>query len=716
MRIVRCLVACLVFSATLIAQTPSAQSTDQQATPKPQVPEKPGKKVAPPPVKKQPGATAKTPPKAMDLKGMDPALLDKSANPCTDFYQYSCGGWLKQNPVPSDQSSYGRDTELAERNRLILRDILEKAAENKPDRSAAEQKIGDFYSSCMDEAAIERHGLASLKPELDRISSLKSKADLADELAHLHLINANAFFNYGSDQDFKDATTVIAEADQGGLGLPERDYYTRTDAKSVATRKQYVQHVTNMFKLLGDSPTAAAANAQKVMDIETALAKGSLTVVQRRDPASIYHKLPVSDLTAMTPVFAWDRYLRATGTPDVQSLNVAVPDFFKALQTVLQQQDLESIKTYLRWHLAHQSAPMLPTAFVNENFDFYGKKLNGQKELRARWKRCVQATDGNLGEALGQIYVERTFGAEGKARTLAMVKDIESAMEKDIQQLTWMTDPTRQKAIEKLHAVANKIGYPDKWRDYSSYQVVRGDALGNLMRGAEFESHRQIAKIGKPVDKGEWGMTPPTVNAYYNPQMNDINFPAGILQPPFYDQKMDDAVNYGDAGGVIGHELTHGFDDEGRQFDAKGNLNDWWTPQDTKEFEERTACVVREYDNFIAVDDVHVQGKLTLGENVGDIGGLKLAFMALMSRMGNAGEQSKAADGFTNEQRFFISYGQGWCENDTPESLRVLAQTNPHAPTKFRVNGVVQNLPEFQKAFSCKTGTPLAPAKRCEVW
>ena len=450
--------------------------------------------------------------------------------------------------------------------------------------------------------------------------------------------------------------------------------------------------------------------------METALAKASLTVVQRRDPASIYHKLPLSDLTGMDPAFDWDRYLRATGTPVIQSLNVAVPDFFKGLETVLKQQDLASIKTYLRWHLVSALAPMLPRAFVLENFDFYGKKLSGQKELRARWKRCVQSTDHNLGEALGQIYVERTFGAEGKARTLAMVKDIESAMEQDIKQLSWMSDATKKRALEKLHAVANKIGYPDKWRDYSTYNVVPGDALGNWIRGSEFESRRQIAKIGKPVDRGEWGMTPPTVNAYYNPQMNDINFPAGILQPPFYDQKMDDAINYGDAAAVIGHELTHGFDDQGRQFDAKGNLDEWWTPQDAKEFEERTACVVHEYDNFIAVDDVHVQGKLTLGENVADIGGLKLAFMALMQREQESHEQLQPADGFSPDQRFFISYGQGWCENDTPESLRLLAQTNPHAPTKYRVNGVVQNLPEFQKAFSCKAGTPLAPEKKCEVW
>jgi putative endopeptidase len=693
-----------------------AQAPNQQATPKPKVPEPPGKKSIPPMTPEKTAVTTTPTEAPKSLKGMDPSLMDKTVDPCVDFYQYSCGSWAKQNPVPSDQSSYGRDTELAERNRLILKDILETAAVERPGRSANEQKIGDYYASCMDEAAINRKGAAVLKPELDRIDALQSKADLADLLAHLHLINVNALFNYGSDQDFKDATSVIAEADQGGLGLPERDYYTRTDPKSEETRKDYTQHVTNMFKLLGDSPDAAAAGAQKILEIETALAKASLTVVQRRDPASLYHKLPVTELAAMNPTFAWNRYLRTTDTPRVQSLNVAVPDFFKGLETVLQQQELPAIKTYLRWHLVHSLAPMLPTTFVNENFDFYGKRLSGQKELRARWKRCVQSTDANLGEALGQIYVERTFGAEGKARTLRMVKDIEAAMERDLRQISWMSDTTRQRALEKLHAVANKIGYPDKWRDYSRFEVVRGDALGNFMRGAEFESHRQIAKIGKPVDRGEWGMTPPTVNAYYNPQMNDINFPAGILQPPFYDNNMDDAVNYGDAGGIIGHELTHGFDDEGSQFDAKGNLDNWWTEADRKEFDQRTSCVADEYDKFVAVGDVHVNGKLTLGENVADLGGLKLAFMALMDRMQEGNGQVKPVDGFTPEQRFFISYGQGWCENYTDEALRLLAQTNPHAPTKYRVNGVVVNLPEFQKAFNCKAGQVMVPAKRCAVW
>ena len=702
----RVLVFLLLCYAAVFAQDQSQQ------TPPPKVPASPGQPpVQVPPKKPESGQT--TPAELKPLRGLDPALMDKSADPCVDFYQYSCGGWVKQNPVPADRAFYGRDAELQDRNELILREILEKAASASSGRSAVEQKIGDYYSSCMDESAVEKTGTAPLKPEMDRIDALTSKAELADELAHLHLIGVDAFFSYGSDQDFKDATSVIAEADQGGLGLPERDYYTRTDGKSDETRRQYVQHVTNMLRLIGEDEQAASTDAQKIMALETALAKASMTVVERRDPEKLYHKLPVTDLDKLAPTFAWNRYLKATDTPAVQNLNVTTPDFFKGLETVLQRQDLTTIKTYLKWHLVHAMAPMLPATFVNENFDFYSKKLQGQKEIRARWKRCVASTDHELGEALGQKYVERTFGPENKERTVRMVRDIEAAMQADINQLSWMSPQTKQKALEKLHAVANKIGYPDKWRDYSKYEVKRGDALGNLMRGNEFESHRQIAKIGKPVDRGEWGMSPPTVNAYYNPQMNDINFPAGILQPPYYDPKADDAVNYGDAGGVIGHELTHGFDDEGSQFDAKGNLANWWTESDNKEFKQRTQCVADEYDKFIAVDDVHVNGKLTLGENVADIGGLKLAMMAYLAHETGTAEQP--ADGLTSAQRFYVSYGQGWCENDTPEALRLLAQTNPHAPTKYRVNGVVINLPDFQKTFSCKAASPMAPEKRCEV-
>jgi endothelin-converting enzyme/putative endopeptidase len=507
---------------------------------------------------------------------------------------------------------------------------------------------------------------------------------------------------------------VIAEVDQGGLGLPERDFYTRTDPKSVETRKAYLQHVTNMFKLLGDSDATAAANAQTVMTIETALANASRTVVERRDPASVYHKMQLTELEALTPSFDWKRFMATAHTPPVTTLNVTEPGFFKGLETVLQKQDLAALKTYLRWQLVHAAAPMLNRAVVKENFDFFGTRLRGQKELGARWKRCVRLTDQNLGEALGRAFVDRTFGAEGKARTLQMVKDIEGAMETDLTQITWMSDATKQRAREKLHALANKIGYPDKWRDYSAYEVKRGDALGNYFRGAEFEFARQINKIGKPVDHGEWGMTPPTVDAYYSSQMNDINFPAGILQPPFFDKAMDDAVNYGDAGGIVGHELTHGFDDEGRQFDAKGNLTDWWTAADNKEFDQRAACLVKEYDSFVAVGDVHVNGKLTLGENVADNGGLRMAYAAYMESLKD--KERKEVDGFTPEQRLFLGYAISRCENVTDEMSRQLVVVDPHSPGKFRLIGPIVNMPEFQQAFSCKTGQPMAPENRCKVW
>src|SRR5215470_14796688 len=592
----------LLFVATLVTCTAFAQT-------------------APPP-------SAPSENRVLQLKGLDPNLMDKSVDPCVDFYQYACGGWLKQNPVPADQSSYGRDTELAERNRLILRDILEKASTNDPKRSAVNQKIGDYYSSCMDENAIERKGIAALKPELDQIAAIKDKADLAPAIAHLHLVNVDALFSYGSDQDFKDANSVIAEADQGGLGLPERDYYTRTGTKDEEIRKQYIQHVTNMLKLLGEPQSQAAADAQTVMQIETALASGSLTVVDRREPSNLYRKMPVKDLEGMAPLFTWSTYMRSVGTPPVDSLNVAVPQFFKSLNTVLEQRSLDEIKTYLRWQIVHTLAPMLPTAFVNENFNFYSRTLQGAKELQPRWKRCVRSTDRMLGEALGQAYVDRTFGVEGKTRTLTMVRDIEKAMQSDLEQLDWMTPQTRQRALEKLHTVVNKIGYPDKWRDYTKYKVVRGDALGNFIRGAEFESHRQLDKIGKPVDRTEWGMTPPTVNAYYNPQMNDINFPAGVLQPPLYDPKLDDAPNYGNTGSTIGHELTHGFDDEGRQFDAQGNLKDWWTKDDAKGFEDRINCLRDQFATYIVVDDIHINSKLTSGEDVADLGGTLIAYIA----------------------------------------------------------------------------------------
>jgi endothelin-converting enzyme/putative endopeptidase len=620
---------------------------------------------------------------------------------------------MKSNPIPADQSRWGTFEELAERNREILHQILEDAARPAANRDAVTQKIGDYYAACMDEKAIDAKGIAPLQPELDRIRNLKDKSELAEEIAHLHRNGVAALFEFSSGQDFKDSDSVIAQADQGGLGLPDRDYYLKTDAKSVELRQKYVAHVERIFELAGEKPDKAAADAATVMRIETDLAKGSLDLVSRRDPEKVYHKLTRPELQALDPDFRWDRYLTGSGAPAFQSVNVASPDYFKAVNAAIARASLEDWKTYLTWHLVHSEIPFLPTRFVDENFGFYGQTLTGAKELRPRWKRCVDYTDNQLGEALGRKFVERTFGAEGKQRTLNMVDALEKALGQDLQAVSWMTPATRQKALDKLKAITNKIGYPEKWRDYSSVAIRRDDAIGNGFRADQFEFQRQLNKIGKPVDRLEWGMTPPTVNAYYDPEMNNINFPAGILQPPFYDNKMDDGVNFGGIGMVIGHELTHGFDDEGRQFDAHGNLRDWWTPADAKEFESRTACVVKEYSSFSVAPGANVNGELTLGENTADNGGLRLALMALVNTIGADG---KSIDGFTPEQRLFLSFGQIWCENAREEADRLQVQTNPHSPPRFRVNGVVENMPEFQKAFSCHAGQPMVSANACRVW
>ena len=635
-------------------------------------------------------------------------------DPCTNFYAFACGNWMAKNPIPPDQASWGRFNDLHERNQAILRTILEKYSADDPKRSPVEQKIGDYYSSCMDESAINSKGLAPLQPELERIAGLKSKAELAAEVARLHSMGVDSLFGFSSTQDAKDATQVIGEADQGGLGLPDRDYYLKTDAKTQETRQKYQQHVQKMLELLGEPAGNAAADTKTIMDIEAELAKVSMDRVSRRDPIKVYHKMSRQEFVSLNPVFSWDEYLSAVSAPAISSLNVTVPDFFKGMNGLLESVPLENWKTYLRWHLVHSAAPLLPTAFVDENFNFFGRTLTGAEQIRPRWKRCVSYTDRDLGEALGQPYVDLTFGAEGKERTLTMVRALEKALGDDITHLPWMTDATKKRALEKLHFIANKIGYPDHWRDYSKVQIERGDALGNMLRSADFEFHRQLNKIGKPVDRGEWQMSPPTVNAYYYAPLNDINFPAGILQPPFYDNKMDDAVNYGAIGMVIGHELTHGFDDQGRKYDAHGNLNDWWTPEDAKEFEKRADCVANEYSGFTSVDDVKLNGRLTLGENTADNGGLRIARMALLSQI--AGKKTEKIDDFTPEQRFFLGYAQIWCENQRPENLRIRAMLDPHSPGKWRVNGVLVNMPEFQKVFGCKSGSAMVHENACRVW
>jgi endothelin-converting enzyme/putative endopeptidase len=643
---------------------------------------------------------------------LDVTAMDASVDPCVDFFAYSCGGWIKRNPIPPDQSSWDTYSKMEDENRVRLRAILEAASAPDAGRNAVTQKIGDYYASCTDETAIEVKGAQPLQPALERIEKISTKAEIADVSASM--IDDGVLFEFGSIQDYRDANQVIAAADQGGLGLPDRDYYTNDDAKSVELRKAYLAHVERMFELLGDKPEAAAAEAQTVMRIETALAKGSMTRVERRDPKALDHKMTSAELEKIAPEFGWQVYFTKVGIPVLASLNVAAPGFFKALSEELGKENLADWKTYLRWHLVRSDAPHLSSAFVNENFAFYGKTLRGQQELQPRWKRCTEAVDGYLGEALGQAYVEKYFPPEAKQEALKMVKEIQAAMEQDINSLSWMSPATKQQALVKLHGMANKIGYPDKWRDYSKLEIVRGDELGNVERSRQFEFNRQLAKIGKPVDRGEWGMTPPTVNAYYDPQMNDINFPAGVLQPPAFDPNSDAAPNYGDTGGTIGHELTHGFDDEGRQFDAQGNLRDWWTDNDAKEFVKRASCISDQYSTYTIIDDIKINGKLTFGEDVADLGGLILAYMAWQAD--TKGQKLEPIEGLTPAQRFFIGYGQSWCGQTRDETKRLRATVDPHSPEKYRTNGVVSNMPEFQEAFHCKASAPMVNQNRCRVW
>jgi putative endopeptidase len=643
---------------------------------------------------------------------LDVTSMDRSIDPCVDFFKYSCGGWMKNNPIPPDQSSWDTYSKMQDENLGRLRGILETASTPDPQRNAAAQKIGDYYSSCTDEKTVDRKGAEPLKPALDRIATIDSKKQIADVAAAM--VQGGMLFRFGSTQDFRDASQMIAEADQGGLGLPDRDYYTKEDSKSVDLRKAYVAHVQRIFQLLGDQPEVAATEAQAVMRIETALAQGSMTRVERRDPKNLDHKMTSGELAKIAPDFQWQVYFTKVGLPSLPSLNVASPGFFKAMNEELDKERLADWKTYMRWHLVHADAPFLSAAFLNENFDFYGKTLQGKKELRPRWKRCTDEVDNNLGEALGQVYVEKYFGPDAKQQALKMVQEIQTAMEQDVNSLPWMSATTKQQALVKLHGMANKIGYPDKWRDYSKLEIRRGDEVGNVERARKFEFDRQLAKIGKPLDRGEWDMTPPTVNAYYNPQMNDINFPAGVLQPPAFDPTSDAAPNYGDTGGTIGHELTHGFDDEGRQFDAQGNLRDWWTEDDGKEFVKRASCISDQYSTYTIVDDIKINGKLTLGEDVADLGGLLLAYRAWKDD--TKSEKLQPLDGLTPAQRFFVGYGQSWCGESRDETKRLRATVDPHSPEKYRTNGVVSNMPEFQEAFHCSAGSPMVNQNRCRVW
>ncbi len=652
------------------------------------------------------------------MPGLDKRYIDTSADPCVDFYQYACGNFTKLHPIPADRSSYGIGTMLYDHNVSVLRSMLDQAAGGGANRAPNEQKIGDYYSSCMNAPEIDKRGLAALQPELDRIAALQSKEELPAMMAHFELMNVTAFFNFGEQQDFKDARKQIATLDQGGLGLPERDYYLRTGAGDEKIRQQYVEHITNTLKLLGEPDAQASPDAHKIMELETALAKVSLDVTSQRDPNKVYHMMQVDGLAKLAPAFSWKTMVADTGAPPLAELNVTYPEFFKGLNALLASTSLETIKAYLRWQLiANTPGLVLPKPFDEEAFNFNSRELRGQPEQQPRWKRCVQSTDNALGEALGQVYVAREFPGTSKAATVQMVRDIEAAMDEDINTLDWMSPETKVRAKQKLRAVANKIGYPDKWRDYSALKIAPGDALGNYVRATEFEDRRQLAKIGQPVDRGEFGMSPPTVDAYYNGSMNDINFPAGILQPPFYDPLANDAVNYGHIGGIVGHELTHGFDDQGRQFDGSGNLADWWAAEDGKKFDEKAKCETDEYGTFVVDNDAHVNGKLTLGENTADNGGLRLAYIALLADAKRKSLNLEQKDGgYTLMQQFFLAFGQDWCGSTRPQQERLQVQTDPHSPRRFRVNGVVQNMPELGAAFGCKVGQPMNPAKACRVW
>ena len=663
--------------------------------------------------------TASAPPSATSetRHGLNLADLDRSASPCTDFFEFADGGWVKSHPIPPAYSSWGTFNYLLDHNQDVLHQILDHAAADRTaPRGSDEQKIGDYYASCMNEAEIEKEGVTPLEPELKRIAAISAPRQLEAEVARLQSMGIGVLFRFGATQDYKNSSQEIAMAGQGGLGLPDRDYYVNPDDRSQKIRTAYVQHVTNVFKLMGEGDSTAASEAQKVMDIETAMAQASATRVEMRNPESHYHKMDMAAFQEITPNFSWKDYLQDIGYPGVNDVNVAQPDFFKALNSQLTSVPLDDWKIYLRWHLIDAAAPALSSKFVEEDFDFSGRTMTGAKEMQPRWKRCVQSTDRALGEALGQKYVQRAFTPADKAAALKMVHNLISALHDDIETLSWMSPETKQQALDKLSHIMLKVGYPDHWRSYAAFHVTRGPYVENLLHGREFQFRYEMAKIGKPVDRTEWGMTPPTVNAYYNSSINEIVFPAGILQWPFFDAKSDDALNYGGIGAVIGHEMTHGFDDEGRKFDAQGNLRDWWTPEDATNFEQRAECVQHQFDNYEVQPGVHENGKLVLGESIADLGGLTIAYKAF--KMTPEGKSDRKIQGFTPDQRFFLAWARTWSATIRPQMELLLVKTNPHPLDRFRAIAAPSNMDAFAKAFDCKPGDPMVrpPDQVCKIW
>jgi len=668
---------------------------------------------------------------AAKLDHFDPNLVDRSLNPCDDFYKYACNKWIASNPIPADQVYWSTGGGLEMWNDNVLRETLEAASKNDSKRSAVQQKIGDYWAACMDESGIEEAGLKPLQPELNRIAALKSKQEITLEIAHLHHLFHGAweqgdnqtnspFFGFTGAQDYDDASKVVAQIDQGGLSLPNRDYYINTDEKSAETLKKYRAHVQKMLVLAGATEAQASDDAGTVVELETAMANAQMDNIKRRDPKNINNKMSLAQIRELTPSIQWDVYLKAVNAPASEHYIVSSPDFFRALDKLLAEHPLEHWKTYMRWQAIHHAAPYLTKAMADEDFNFFARTLAGQEEELPRWRRCTHWADRDLGEALGQAYVDRAFPPESKARTLEMVHAIERVMHDDIESVSWMTPATKEQAIIKLKGIEDKIGYPSHWRDYSSVKITRDSDLGNVEQASSFEFERWVAKIGKPVDRGEWTMTPPTINAYYDPQLNTINFPAGILQPPFFEKDMDDSVNYGAIGMVIGHELTHGFDDQGRKFDAHGNLRDWWTAEDAKQYEERGKCISDEYTQEVpdAGAGVKQNGLLTQGEDTADNGGIHLALFALEADLKKQGKSlaDKGPDGWTYLQRFFLANAYSWCSSVRPEVARLIVTTNPHSLPIFRIDNVVSNMPEFAQAFGCKAGQKMVRANACRVW